>query len=152
MSRISPPISAPHASRAELPILSTPNLTGTLPPSAAASSSTNGASESAGSNFPFGRPRCDIITIRAFFVMSSLSVGSNRMIRVLSVTFPATIGTFRSIRTSTILPDTSASSRVLKLRAITVLFMQLTSSHPAFEARMPIHYHTTRQHARICRR
>ena len=77
--------------------------------SSSRSRSSTGFIENAGSS-PFGRPRCEQTTTSAASrSSSSWSVGSDARIRVSSATFPSSSGTFRSARTSTRLPATSAS-------------------------------------------
>src|SRR5207248_6466561 len=62
------------------------------------------------SSHPFGRPRCEHTrTSAAPLSSSSRSVGSDARIRVSSATLPASSGTLRSARTSTVFPATSAS-------------------------------------------
>ena len=73
------------------------------------SRSSTGAIENAGSG-SFGRPRWEhTATSDAPRSSSSSSVGSAARIRVSSATRPSSSGTFRSARTSTRLPVTSAS-------------------------------------------
>src|SRR5579883_395792 len=80
-------------------------------PSCRAMVGTRGASDSFGSR-PFGRPKCDISTIRAPPRASSWTVGASRSIRDVSVTCPSRTGTLRSARSSTFLPRTSSPSSV----------------------------------------
>lgn len=72
---------------------------------------------------PLGRPKCERTTTLAPACESSVRVGANRSMRVVSVTTPSLAGTFRSARTRTVLPSNSKSSRVLKslIRAVPFL-------------------------------
>ena len=84
-------------------------------PSALDSGSTSGLSDISGTRLPSGRPKWLSTITLAPLAASSVSVGAARSMRVASVTLPFFIGTLRSTRTSTRLPDTSTESIVLKL-------------------------------------
>ena len=83
-------------------------------PSALASGSTSGLSDISGTRLPSGRPKWLSTITLAPFSASSFRVGAARSMRVASVTLPFFIGTLRSTRTSTRLPDTRSESIVLK--------------------------------------
>ena len=84
-------------------------------PSALERGSTSGFSDISGTRLPSGRPKWLSTITLAPLAASSASVGTARSMRVASVTWPFFIGTLRSTRTSTRLPDTSTESIVLKL-------------------------------------
>ena len=84
-------------------------------PSAFSSGSISGRSVISGTRLPSGRPKWLSTITFAPLAASSLIVGAARSIRVASVTLPFFIGTFRSTRTSTRLPDMSMESIVLKV-------------------------------------
>src|SRR4051812_14810927 len=88
--------------------------TGTL--RMAAIALATGASDNSGTRLPLGRSKCEMTTTFAPFFDSSRMVSAVRSMRVASVTLPSRIGTFRSARTSTRLPETARSSIVAKLR------------------------------------
>src|SRR5205085_6361847 len=78
-----------------------------------ASARATGLSESLGSR-PFGRPKCESrITLPPLSAISVM-VGAMRSRRVASETWPLSIGTLRSTRSKTRLPETSAWSSVRK--------------------------------------
>src|SRR5690606_3222249 len=83
-------------------------------PSASEAALAIGASDWSGSGAPFGRPKWASRTTLAPLAESSVMVGATRSMRVASVTLPSFTGTFRSTRTRTRLPATSASSSVRK--------------------------------------
>ena len=83
-------------------------------PSAWASGSTSGFSDISGTRLPSGRPKWLSTITLAPLSASSFRVGAARSMRVASVTLPFFIGTLRSTRTSTRLPDTLSESIVLK--------------------------------------
>ena len=66
-------------------------------------------SDISGTRLPSGRPKWLSTITLAPLADSSLIVGAARSMRVASVTLPFFIGTLRSTRTSTRLPDTSRS-------------------------------------------
>ena len=72
-----------------------------------ATSAATGLSDSFGSR-PFGRPKCASRITLPPLPAISVMVGATRSMRVASVTLPFSIGTLRSTRTSTRLPETSA--------------------------------------------
>src|SRR5215475_14104992 len=109
----SPGFSARTASSATGPTESFAKATGL--PSAWASGSTSGLSDISGTRLPSGRPKWLSTITLAPLAASSLSVGAARSMRVASVTLPFFIGTLRSTRTRTRLPDTSMESIVLKV-------------------------------------
>ena len=81
-------------------------------------SELTGAIDSSRSSGPVGRPKCEASTNRAPPPRSSSIVGSAATIRVSSATrilpsAPRSSGTLKSTRTSTRLPLTSRSSRLL---------------------------------------
>ncbi len=77
-----------------------------------ATAAATGRSELASSGPPLGRPKCaSKITLPPLSAISVM-VAATRSMRVLSVTLPFSVGTFRSTRRSTRLPETSASSSV----------------------------------------
>ena len=81
---------------------------------ASASSGTIGASENCGSGSPLGRPRCDITMTLAPASARDLMVPAEARMRPRSVMVPSSIGTLRSLRTSTVWPaKMPASSNVL---------------------------------------
>ena len=112
-SSTSPGFSARTASSASGPMQSSAKATGL--PSALDSGSTSGFSDISGTRLPSGRPKWLSTITLAPLAASSASVGTARSMRVASVTWPFFIGTLRSTRTSTRLPDTSTESIVLKL-------------------------------------
>src|SRR3954453_5867520 len=76
------------------------------------SSATTGFSDSFGSR-SLGRPKCASRMTLPPLPAISVMVGTTRSMRVASATFPFSIGTLRSTRTSTRLPERFAESRVL---------------------------------------
>ena len=83
---------------------------GTSRPSSADSRCATGASESASLHTPsFGRPRCEVTITAAPCSSARLSVGSEAVMRCSEVMRPFSIGTFRSWRISTRLPERSRS-------------------------------------------
>src|SRR3954451_17045330 len=76
------------------------------------SSATSGFSHSFGSR-SLGRPKCASRMTLPPLPAISVMVGTTRSMRVASATFPFSIGTLRSTRTSTRLPERFAESRVL---------------------------------------
>ena len=109
-SRMSPFLIVPIASAATGPMQSPTKATGR--PMTSATASATGRSELASSGPPFGRPKCaSRITLPPLSAISFI-VSATRSMRVLSVTRPFSVGTLRSTRRRTRLPETSASSRV----------------------------------------
>src|SRR5471032_624422 len=109
----SPFLSARTASSAMAPMQSSAKATGL--PIALASGSTRGFSDISGTRLPSGWPKWLSTITLAPLSASSLSVGAARSMRMASVTLPSFIGTLRSTRTRTRLPDTERLSMVLKL-------------------------------------
>src|SRR5271166_2383391 len=100
------------ASAATWPMQSAAKPTGRLTISATAAAT--GLSELASSGPPLGRPKwASRMTLPPLVEISSM-VDATRSMRVVSVTRPFSVGTLRSTRRRTRLPETSASSSVRK--------------------------------------
>src|SRR5262245_23762242 len=112
-SSTSPGFIARRASSATGPMQSSAKATGR--PTALDKGSTSGFRDISGTRLPSGRPKWLSTITLAPLLASSVSVGAARSMRVASDTLPDFIGTLRSTRTSTRLPDTSMESRVLKV-------------------------------------
>ncbi len=109
---ISPGFIALITASARWPTQSSTKPTGR--PRTSESLAATGLSESFGSR-PFGRPKCESrMTLPPLSAISRM-VGATRSSRVASVTWPFSVGTLRSSRSSTRLSRRSASSRVRKL-------------------------------------
>src|ERR1700733_4193157 len=106
---MSPSFIAATALAATSPTHSPANATGFL--ITCASAAATGFSESLGSR-PLGRPKCASRMTLPPLPEISVMVGATRSSRVASLTWPFSIGTLRSTRSSTRLPFTSTSSRV----------------------------------------
>src|SRR5260370_748790 len=130
-SNTSPGFSARTASSASGPMQSSAKATGL--PSAFDSGSTKGLSDISGTRLPSGRPKWLSTITLAPLAASSARVGTARSMRVASVTCPFFIGTLRSTRTSTRLPDTSMESIVLKLTLGMHLLLRSTFANDEYQ-------------------
>jgi len=85
----------------------------TVSPKASCRASATGFKVNSILTLPLGRPKWLRTTTRAPLLESSVRVGTTRSMRLVSVILPSIMGTFKSTRTSTLLPSTSRSSMVL---------------------------------------
>ena len=104
------------------------------PGASSANRARTGSIEYFGFGCPLGRPRCEAVTTVAPRSSNQLIVGSAARMRKSSVMTPFSIGTLKSVRTSTRLPATSPrSSRVGMRSAMTLAhFFRFAALAPAY--------------------